>query len=342
MGVNLTELVNGRAIELSDLAGRKIAIDAFNTIYQFLSIIRDKFTGEPLKDSQGHVTSHLSGLLYRTARMMEAGIEPIYVFDGRPPAFKKSTTEARALIRKEAEEKWKEAVKEGDTAAVRRYSQQASKLTDDMIAEGRKLLGYMGVPSLQAPSEGEAEAAYLVNRGLAWSAGSQDWDSLLFGTPRLVKNLTITGRRKIPRKEKYIEIKPEIIELDKALKELGISHEQLIILGMLVGTDYNPGGIKGVGPKTALKMVKEHGSLKAVLEKVEWNFPTPAEEIFDFFIKPPAADLEIPREKLNPEKLLELMTEQHDFTKERVEKVIERLQGLKINQNQASLGSFFR
>ncbi len=341
MGVNLTELVKGEETEISELKGRKIAIDAYNTIYQFLSIIRDRFTGEPLKDSRGRVTSHLSGLLYRTARMMEAGIQPVYVFDGKPPGFKKETSEARRAVREEAEKKWKEAVKRKDMEAVRRYSQQASKLTDDMIEESRRLLSCMGVPNVVAPSEGEAQAAYFVRKGMVWSAGSQDWDSLLFGTPRLVKNLTITGRRKIPRKEKYIEIKPEIIELDRVLKALEISHDQLIVLGILVGTDYNPGGIKGIGPKTALKIVKEQKNPEAVLGSVDWDFDTPAEKIFDFFKNPPVQEMEIPRERLDPDRLMEMMVEEHDFSSERMEAVIKRLEEAKKDDAQSDLGRFF-
>ncbi len=214
MGVNLSELVSGRQIELSDLKGRMIAIDAYNTLYQFLSIIRDRFTGEPLKDSKGRITSHLSGLFYRTTNLLENGIDPVFVFDGKPPAFKHKTAEKRSAIKKEAEAKLEKAREEGDAEAIRRYAQATSKLTGEMIESSKRLLELMGVAVLQAPSEGEAQAAYMANAGVVWASGSQDWDSLLFGANRMIKNLTVSGRRKIPRKEDYVEIRPEIIELE--------------------------------------------------------------------------------------------------------------------------------
>ena len=200
------------------------------------------------------MTSHLSGLFYRTTKLLENRIDPVFVFDGEPPAFKRETSEKRHEIRKEAEEKLEDARKRGDAEGIRRYAQATSRLTDEMVEHSKLLLEYMGVPVVQAKSEGEAEAAQMVNTGKVWASGSQDWDSLLFGAGRMVKNLTITGRRKVPRKEDYIEIKPEVIELDNMLSHLGLNRDQLIIIGILIGTDYNPGGVKGTGPKNVLKL----------------------------------------------------------------------------------------
>lgn len=326
MGVNLSELVPGRQIELSDLKGRMIAIDAYNTLYQFLSIIRDRFTGEPLKDSKGRVTSHLSGLFYRTTNLLENGIDPVFVFDGKPPAFKHKTAEMRSAVKKEAEGKLEKARETGDVELIRRYAQQTSKLTGDMIEASKKLLEHMGVPVIQAPSEGEAQAAHMANAGVVWASGSQDFDSVLFGATRMIKNLTVSGRRKIARKEDYIEVKPEIIELETVLARLGISREQLIMIGILIGTDYNPGGVKGIGPKTALKMVRERGF--NVFSGLEWDFEPSAEEIFRFFLNPPVSDVEIKRPKPDLAKLKEFLLD-FDFSAERIDKTIERLGGLK-------------
>lgn len=256
MGVNLSGIVSGRSIELADLKGRTIAIDTYNTLYQFLSIIRDRFTGEPLRDSKGRVTSHLSGLFYRTTNLIENGIEPVFVFDGKPPAFKRKTAEARSAVKKEAEERLEKARGEGDFEAIRRYAQATSKLTGEIIEHSKMLLEYMGIPVVQAPSEGEAQAAHMTNTGKAWASGSQDWDSLLFGTERMVKNLTVSGRRKVAHKENYTEIKPEVIELERVLSQLGVTRDQMIMLGILIGTDYNPGGIKGMGRRPHLKWSK--------------------------------------------------------------------------------------
>ena len=342
MGVSLSSLVKGREIELDGLKSKTIAIDAFNTLYQFLSIIRDRFTGQPLRDSSGRVTSHLSGLFYRTTNLLQAGIRPVFVFDGEPPDFKRQTVEARALVRREAEAKWKEALEKGDVEKVRLYSQGASRLTDEMVEEAQHFLGLMGVSWVQAPSEGEAQAAHLLDQGLCWAVGSQDWDSLLFGAERMVKNLAISGRRKVARKEKYIEIKPEIIELKPVLEELKITHDQLILLGILIGTDYNPGGVKGIGPKTALKLVREKKTLERIFEEAKWEFTISPEDIFNFFKSPPVEDMEIKRERLQPEKLMEFLCEERDFSRERIESTLKKLEQAMEGQKQRGLGGFLR
>ncbi len=322
MGVNLSALVSGEPVGLQDLRGRTIAVDAYNTIYAFLSIIRDRFTGEPLRDSQGRVTSHLSGLFYRTTNLLENGINPVFVFDGKPPALKQKVSDMRSAVKKEAEARLAEARKNGDVEGVRRYAQATSRLTPDMVADSKKLLEYMGIPVVQAPSEGEAQAAHMTNRGLAWASGSQDADSLLFGAERMVKNLAVTGRRKVARKEDYVEIRPELIELEGVLSKLGISREQMVMIGMLIGTDYNPGGVKGIGPKTALKLVKGKGI--EIFDAVEWEFKADPREIFDFFMNPPVSDDAAIECAPDMGKLRELMTG-FDFSAERVDKNIERL-----------------
>ena len=344
MGLNIGDLVSAKEIEIEYLQGRKIAIDAYNWTYQFLSIIRDRFTGEPLRDSKGQITSHLSGLLYRTARLLEAGIVPVYVWDGEPPAFKRKEIEKRAEIRKEAEVKWKEALKRGEVEKVRTYAQAAMRLTKDMVEESKRLLKYMGVSCAQAPSEGEAQCAFMCRQGLVWAAASQDYDSLAFGSPRLVRNLSITGKRKLPGREKYITVKPESVELEAVLKELGITQEQLVMIGLLGGTDYNPGGIKGIGPKKALELVKREKTLENVLKAVEgkWTHPVRPEEIFEFFLKPPVGKLEIMPESLEPEKLKDLMVSEHDFSEERMQSVIDKLVNKKEAGTQKGLGSFLK
>jgi len=341
MGVSITELVEAKEIDLQFLSSKTIAIDAYNMMYQFLSSIRDRMTGEPLRDSKGRVTSHLSGLFYRTIRMMEAGITPIYVFDGKPPDFKDETIAQRKEIKEGAKEKWKQALEAGDTEGVRRYSMASSKLTKEMVDEAKKMLSLMGVSWVQAPSEGEAQATHLMRQGKVWAVGSQDWDSLLFGADRLVKNLAITGKRKVPRKESYITVKPELIELDKVLSSLEISREQLIIMGILIGTDYNVGGIKGIGPKKALQLVKEHKTLDTVLKQVEWDFRTSPQDIFNFFVNPPVTDAEIKKENLDPGTLERTLTEEYDFSRERIESSIKKLKNCEEKGKQAGLGSFF-
>lgn len=339
MGVQITDIAEGKEVELLELSGNKIAIDAYNTLYQFLSIIRDRFTGEPLKDSKGNITSHLSGLLYRTTNLLEAGIKPIFVFDGKPPDFKGATIQERHAFREDAKKKWEDAVARGEPAM--KYAQAAMELTDKMLDGSKKLLEAIGVPWLQAPSEGEAQCAHMCKKRYVDYCGSQDFDSLLFGAPMLVRNLSITGRRKVPRKDVYTEVKPELIELEKVLKSLGINQNQLIIIGILVGTDYNPKGIKGIGPKSALKLVNQHKTLSNVMKHVEWNFDLPAEEIYNFYRKPPVTDMhDVQWKQPDEEKIIKFMVDEHDFLKERVQKVIDRLQQSIKTGKQVSLKGF--
>lgn len=339
MGVDISSLIESKEIEIVELSGREIAVDAFNTIYQFLSIIRDRMTGEPLMDSNGHVTSHLSGILYRVSKFMEAGIKPVFVYDGKPPELKKSTIAFRMEKKKNAEKKWKEAVASGKPAMT--YAQAASRLTEDMINSSKKLLDCMGIPWVQAPSEGEMQCAHMCRGGKVWASGSQDFDSLLAGSPRLVRNLSITGKRKVPRKDMYIQVKPELIVLDDMLGKLGVTKEQLIIMGILIGTDYSE-GVKGVGPKTALKLVKEHGTLDKVLENVEWDSDASAEEIYDFFTHPPVTDdYDMEWKEPDGDRLKEFMVEEHDFSSDRVDKVLERLQSYWKKGRQSNLSGWF-
>lgn len=342
MGVQISAILPKTELELESLTGKKIAIDAFNIIFQFLSIIRQRETGEPLRDSKGRVTSHLSGLFYRNLRLLEAGIRPIYVFDGEPPTLKRSTIKQREERRNDALKKWTEAVKEGRKEDVMVYAQASSKLTDEMVKESKVLLEAMGIPCIQAKSEGEAQASYMVINGDAYAVGSQDGDSLLFGCPRLIRNLSITGRRKLPRQEKWIEVKPEIIELDKVLKELEITKEQLIIIGMLIGTDYNK-GIEGYGPKKALKLVKEKKDLKNVLKEVEWTSENDPEEIYKFFLHPPVEkDYEIEWREIDKERIKKIMVDEHDFSEERIENGISKISELKRSGKQSSLSGWFK
>lgn len=257
MGVKLKDIVSPRKIGFDDLRGRIVAVDAANSIYQFLSSIRQR-DGTPLMDREGRVTSHLSGILYRTAAVMEREIKVFYVFDGRSHHLKGSTISKRVEARKKSEVEWKRALEEGDIERARKYAVRSSRMSDDIVEGSKRLLELMGVPYVQAPSEGEAQASFMVRKGDAWAVASQDYDCLLFGAPRVVRNLTLSGKLQ----------EPEIIELEAALKKLSLTREQLVDLAILVGTDFNP-GIKGIGPKKGLKLIRERGDIFGVLEEVD-------------------------------------------------------------------------
>lgn len=341
MGVQLGEIIPKEKIELEQLSGRKIAIDAFNSLYQFLSIIRQP-DGTPLMDSKGRVTSHLSGLFYRTGKLVEYGILPIYVFDGKPPDLKRTVSEERKKAREEAREKWQEALKLGDLERAKRHAQASSKLTADMIDDSKRLLEAMGIPWVQAPCEGEAQAAYIVQHGDAWASASQDFDSLLFGSPRLIRNLTITGKRKLPGKSVYISVEPELIELEKALETLGIDRKKLIDMGIMMGTDFNE-GIKGIGPKKALTYAKEGKSVKQVYKEMGIEPEVDLDELRELFLKHDVTkDYELKWGGIKKDEIIKILVDEHDFSEERIEKTIEELNE-KLNQkaSQARLDNWF-
>ena len=328
MGVQLKELVAPVRVELEleNLSGKVVALDAYNALYQFLATIRQP-DGTPLMDAMGRVTSHLNGLFYRTINLLEKGIKPVYVFDGKPPELKAAELERRMKVREEAERKYVEALERGELEEARLYAQQASRLSTSMVDDAKKLLDAIGVPWVRAPAEGEAQAAYMVARGDAWAAASQDYDSLLYGAPRLVRNLTITGRRKLPRREEYVEVKPELIELDKLLKYYGITRQQLVYIGLLLGTDYNPGGVKGVGPKKALKLIKELPNLEALARAVEWSFPVKPEDIAKLFLEPEVTSgYRLEWRRPDRDRVIEFLCDEHQFSRERVGTALERLE----------------
>jgi len=328
MGVDLGDLAVKRTISLDALSGKVVAIDAFNMIYQFLASIRQE-DGTPLMDYKGNVTAHLSGLFYRTTKLLECGMRPIYVFDGKPHRFKARVQEERSQTKKKAEEKWKEALAEERYEDARKFAQATSRLTPEMVAESKSLLAAMGVPSVQAESEGEAQASVMVQKGLAHITASQDYDALLFGSPLLVRNLSITGRRKVPRQDRYIMVEPEEISLKETLDSLGISRDKLIFIGLLLGTDFNE-GVKRVGPKTALKIVREVNTLEELIayvqQKYDYGFEVDIEEILHFFLNPPYKDPgRLKWSEADTDGVMKILVQQHDFSQERVEKTLNDL-----------------
>jgi len=343
MGVNLGDLVPKTPVDLKNLGGKKVAIDAYNALYQFLAIIRQP-DGTPLKDHTGKITSHLSGLFYRTCNLLEMGIKPIYVFDGVPPTLKEVEIKRRSRVKEEALVKYEKALSEGKIEEARMYAQMTSRLKDYMADDSKRLLECMGVPWIQAPSEGEAQAAHIVKKGDADYCASQDFDSLLFGAPALLRNLTISGRRKLPRKKVYIEVVPEIIEIKKVLKSLGITHGQLIDIGILIGTDFNPDGVKGIGPKTALKLIKKYGSIEEAIPNIKnAEFPVEPKRIKEIFLHPKVTD-RYTLEWRDPdmEGVIQFLCGEKDFSVERVRKALTRaIEGLKAAKTKTTLEAWF-
>lgn len=323
MGVAIWGQIPRKHIGLDELAGRRIAFDAFNTIYYFLTVIRHRTSGEPLKDHEGHTTSHLSGLLYRTVKFLEVGIKPVYVFDGRYPDFKKRTVEKRRAKRAEAQRKWKTAVRAGKPAL--KYAQEAAKIDAGIVDSAQALLDLMGVPWIQAPSEGEAQCAWMCQRGLVYATASQDFDSLLFGSPRLVRNLSAIARKEPDGEEAYAGIDPELVELAEVLTRLDLTREQLVLTGLLIGTDYNE-GIPRVGPVAAVKLVKQQKTLENILSTRRFPGDTDVTKVYEFFLDPPHTEcLEMTWNTPKAETLFSFLVQAHDFSEERAAKALQRL-----------------
>ena len=343
LGVDLRDLTPKVRISLEELSGKALAVDAYNALYQFLSIIRG-ITGEPLTDKQGRITSHLTGLFYRSINMMERGIKLVYIFDGKPIALKKIELRKREKIKEDAQKKYKEALEKGEIEKAKSYSQMTSRLNDEMVEDAKRLLSTMGIPWIQAPSEGEAQAAFMVARNDLWAVASQDYDSLLFGAPRFVRNLTISGRRKLPRRNAHVEIAPEFIELNSMLSELKITREQLIDIAILLGTDFNPGGIKGIGPKTALKMIGEHKSLEKIISELkDVEDATELINIRNIFLNPNVtADYKIEWKNPDEDDIISFLCRERDFSDERVKNALRRMEeSIKEIRTTRTLESFF-
>ncbi|MFB6265825.1 MAG: flap endonuclease-1 [Candidatus Nanohaloarchaea archaeon] len=341
MGTDLGDLIEPVEIGFEEMNDRVVAVDAMNTLYQFLSIIRQR-DGTPLKDSQGRVTSHLSGLFYRNSKLFRKNVKPVYVYDGEVPELKSKESSERRKRREEAREEWKELREEGKMKEAFRKATQSSEVDDEMIDGSKTLLNAMGIPYVEAPSEGEAQAARMNQEGAVWAVGSQDWDSLLFGAERMVRNLTITGKRKVQGKEEYREVVPEKIESGEVLEDLEIGREELVWLAVLVGTDYNPGGVEGVGPKTGLEMVRKHETLEGLKEdeRFEWEHEPSPEAVIRFFMNPPVKeDASFEFGEVDRGRVEEFLVEEHDFSRDRVKSSLEKYVEAR-EETQSGLQSF--
>ena len=338
MGVDLSDLIKPAHRTLGDFRGKVLAIDAFNTLYQFLAIIRQP-DGTPLHDRNGRITSHLSGLIYRTSNFVEVGIKPVFVFDGEAPRRKARTIHARVEVKQRAEREWREAVEVGDFQKARTKAMQTSRLTGEMVEQSRRLLDLLGIPWVQAPAEGEAQASDMARRGIAWGVGSQDHDALLFGAPVLVKNLAITGRRKLPRKNVFVDVPPEEIALEGTLRDLGITREQLVDIGILVGTDFNE-GVKGIGPKKALAGIRKHGRIEGMLQELGAEIEG-LDEVRSIFLDPrvePVGDLAW--RPADPDKVTAMLCDEFDFSPDRIGQALAKFEVSRSAAGQSSLDLF--
>lgn len=337
MGVKLSEIIPREPISFDLLAGKIIAIDTSNMLFQFLTSIRQS-NGNPLMDSRGNITSHLVGISSRISNLVSKGIKPCFIFDGKPPKQKYKERERRASIKKEASIKYKEAEELGDEDNMLKYSRMSTHLTKEIIEESKLLLNYMGLPVIQAPSEAEAQAAYMCRKKHVWAVASSDYDCLLYQCPRMITNLTLSQKRRTSTGLTK-NITPELIELSKVLSELEIDHKQLIVLAILVGTDYNIGGVKGIGPKKALKLVQSDKSFDTIFKDLGAEFDW--KEIFNIFENmPTTGDYKLEFKEPDRGKIKELLIDEHEFSESRVDSMLENL-SFKKDKAQTVLNKWF-
>ncbi|HSC27699.1 MAG TPA: flap endonuclease-1 [Vicinamibacterales bacterium] len=323
MGVVLTPIVQPQPVTLAELHGRTLAIDGNGELYQFLALIRLR-DGSPLMDRQGRVTSHLSGLFFRTTRLLaESAPRLVFVFDGAPPVLKAAEIDRRREVKAEFERGRAEALARGDLAQAYAKATMTSRLSRAMVAEAIELLRLLGLPSVQAPSEGEAQAAHMARRGDAWAAVSKDYDTLLFDAPRLLRFLTIGGREFLPSQGAFRPLEPEVIELDAALRRWGIDREGLIDLALLVGTDFNP-GLHGIGPKKALKLVAQYGRIEAMPAEIRKAIGDP-EPLRRIYLAPDVTDdYHITFKEPDRDGLIAFLCDERQFSRDRVDAALER------------------
>ncbi|MFQ6065477.1 MAG: flap endonuclease-1 [Candidatus Bathyarchaeia archaeon] len=337
MGVNLTPIIVKKTIRLEDLRGKSLAVDANNMLYQFLSLIRTR-DGTPLKDSSGRITSHLAGLMFRSTRLIhDYSIDLVFVFDGKPPKLKEQEIVKRRKLREKAREEWERAVSTGDYARAWSKAVMTSRLTKPMVDDAKQLLELLGMPFVQAPSEAEAQAAHMARKGDVWASSSRDYDSLLFGAPRLLRYLTISGREFLPSKGVSRPLKPELIDLKRLLSRHKLTREQLVDLAILVGTDFND-GVKGIGPKGALKLLSKHGRIEELPSDIRSQVSDHYERVRSVFLEPDViSDYDLKYSGLREEELYRFLCEERDFSERRVETVVERMRHFYSARKQTGL-----
>ena len=327
MGVILTPIITKETISLSALRGRTLAVDAHGELYQFLALIRLR-DGTPLKDSTGRITSHLNGLFYRVTRLIaEHGVGLVFVFDGVAPALKAREIARRRAVRTRYLEEHAAALARGDAAAAYSKATMTSRLTREMIGEARELLRLMGVPTVQAPAEGEAQASHMAATSpRLWAAASKDYDALLFGAPRLVRFLTISGKEFLPSQGTFRPIVPETLELARLLDAWRIDREGLVDLALLVGTDFND-GVHGIGPKKALKLVQQHGRIEhmpAVIRDALGD-PVVVNEVRQIYLTPDVtAAFDIEPFEPDLAGIVRFLCDEREFSRDRVVAAIDR------------------
>ncbi|XP_017078139.1 flap endonuclease 1 [Drosophila eugracilis] len=327
-----------RESEIKNFFGRKVAIDASMCLYQFLIAVRSE--GAQLATVNGDPTSHLMGMFYRTIRLLDNGIKPVYVFDGKPPDLKSGELAKRAERREEAEKALKAATDAGDDAEIEKFNRRLVRVTKEHAREAKELLSLMGVPYVDAPCEAEAQCAALVKAGKVYATATEDMDALTFGSTKLLRYLTYSEARKMPVKE---------FSYEKLLEGLSINSREFIDLCILLGCDYCE-SIKGIGPKRAIELINNYRDIETILDNLDtskytvpenWNYKVARE----LFIEPQVANAEaIDLKWVEPDEegLVKFLCGDRQFSEERVRNGAKKLLKSKQAQTQVRLDSFFK
>lgn len=337
MGVNLTKIIPKQEISFESLINKKIAIDASNMLYQFIASIRQQ-DGTPLKDSHGNVTSHLVGSFYRLTNLIKNGVKLAVCFDGKMPDLKIREIEQREHRKVLAEKKLAQAKEKEETELMYKYSKQTSRLTREMMNEAKELISALGIPVIQAPSECDAQIAFMNEQGDVDFVASSDYDCLLFGAPKMITNLTLSQRRKVAGT--IVKITPEVIVLKDVLYHLKINQDQLIALSMLVGTDYNS-GVKGVGPKTALKLVHQYPKFEDLFKEIKAEFNW--KQIYAVYKSMPIMkNYKLKWTEPDEKELKKILVKRHDFSEERIDSALKKIEETKEKRKQSGLTEWIK
>ncbi|NWU22616.1 FEN1 endonuclease, partial [Dyaphorophyia castanea] len=327
-----------RENDIKSYFGRKVAIDASMSIYQFLIAVRQG--ADVLQNEDGETTSHLMGMFYRTIRMVENGIKPVYVFDGKPPQLKSGELAKRTERRAEAEKHLQEAQEAGEEENIEKYSKRLVKVTPQHTQECKKLLTLMGIPYVEAPGEAEASCATLVKAGKVYAAATEDMDCLTFGSPVLMRHLTASETKKLPIQE---------FHLNRILQDLQLTWEQFVDLCILLGCDYCA-SIRGIGPKRAVELIREHKSIERIVQQLDTKkYPLPEnwlhKEAQKLFLEPDVIDpdaVELKWSEPDEEQLVQFMCGEKQFNEERIRNGVRRLSKSRQGSTQGRLDDFFK
>uniref|UniRef100_A0A8D9A7E9 Flap endonuclease 1 n=2 Tax=Cacopsylla melanoneura TaxID=428564 RepID=A0A8D9A7E9_9HEMI len=326
-----------RESEIKTHFGRKICIDASMSLYQFLIAVRSE--GNQLMSVDGEPTSHLMGTFYRTIRLVEHGLKPIYVFDGKPPNLKSKELNKRAERREDTEKQLAKAQEQGDAQEIDKFNRRLVKVGSNHVKEAKELLKLMGIPYIEAPCEAEAQCAAMVRAGKVYATATEDMDALTFGSKILLRHLTFSEARKMPVQE---------FHMDKVLEGLGLTYEEFIDLCILLGCDYCE-SIRGIGPKRAIELIKEHRSIEKILEHIDTKkYIVPENWLYkearQLFLEPDVADPETVELKwTDPDEdgLVKYMCGDKNFAEDRIRNGAKKLLKARTGTTQGRLDSFF-